>query len=724
MRLIAAVVMLFAAQPNGAGAAVTSDSSDPLLAFDEVVVTATKRETSIRDVAADVTLLRGADLRATLTTSLGDTFRFVPGVTHESSGSRFGTEGITIRGIGGNRIAIELDGVPLSSQFDIGNFSNATRDFADSGLLGQVEIMRGPASALYGSSALGGVVALSTLDPRSLGAGDSNGGRASALYRGLDESSNLQASLALRGDAASLLVSSSYRDGAERQSAALANPEDLQSYRRDAHLVKLVGENRFGHDWRLSAIRQSHDVRTQVTSVLGVGRFAATTRLEGDDSHRMDILNAEYRFDASWASDGMLRVFLANAKIEQDTLDERAAAQNPAVINRNFYYDQRMRGAELNLGRDKELWGWSHRIGVGLEFTETGAEELRDGVSTSLTNGNVTNTILGETFPLRDFPVTRTREFGAYVSDQLSRGPLSLILALRFDDNQLTPTSDAIYAADNPATPVVALSDSDISPKLGAIWHVGDNLDLYVQYARGFRAPPFEDANIGLDIPLFNIRAIPNPNLRSETSDGWELGMRWQRERSRLQLSTFYTTYTDFIETKVRIGVDPVSGRLLFQSVNIGDAMIRGIETRWAHELAGALQNFTLNASAYWAEGDNRDSEQPLNSVGPAQAVIGATWRSDDEQTEIRAFLTATKDWSRRDSTAGELFEPAGHAVLDVFFVHALSERLTFRAGIGNAADRVYWQWSEVRGLAPDDALLPTLAEAGRNFSIGLEWDW
>jgi hemoglobin/transferrin/lactoferrin receptor protein len=200
--------------------------------------------------------------------------------------------------------------------------------------------------------------------------------------------------------------------------------------------------------------------------------------------------------------------------------------------------------------------------------------------------------------------------------------------------------------------------------------------------------------------------------------------MRWQGDRSRLQVGAFHTRYKDFIETKVRVGTDPVSGRLLFQSINIGDATIRGVEARWARELGGALQGLTLSASAYWAEGDNRDNEQPLNSVGPAEAVIGTTWRSDDEQTEIRALLTATTGWSRRDTTAGDLFEPAGHAVLDVFLVHAISERLTFRAGVGNATDRVYWQWSEVRGLAPDDALLPTLAEAGRNFSIGLDWDW
>ena len=677
MRRLALTLLSLIAAPPALADIATGRASGTAMAFDEVVVVATKRETSIRDVAADVTVLDDADLQAILSTSLADALRFVPGVAHESSGSRFGTEGITIRGIGGNRIAMELDGVPLSDQFDIGNFSNATRDFADTGLLGQVEVMRGPASALYGGSALGGVVAMRTLDPRHFNSDGTTSGSAGAFYRGLDASTNTHANVVLNGKSASLVMAGSYREGAERQSAALAEPVDTQDYRRNAALLKLVGKNRLGDDWQIGAISQSHDVQTRITSVLGTGRFGSATRLEGDDSHRMDMLSGEYHFNTAWISDGLLRVFWANAKINQHTLDERAAATTPVLIERDFYYEQQKRGAELNLWRDAELRGWNHRLGIGLEYTETHTEELRDGLSTSLVDGSSTSDILGESFPLRDFPITETREFGAYVSDQLSRGPLSLIFALRFDDSRLTPNTDPVYAADNPATPVVALSDSDVSPKLAAIYHLGDDVDVYAQYARGFRAPPFEDANIGLDIPLFNIRAIPNPTLKSEKSDGWELGMRWQGERSRLQLGAFRTAYRDFIETKVRIGIDPDSGRLLFQSINIGEAYIRGVEARWARELTGRLEGLSLHAAAYWAEGENRDNDQPLNSVGPAEAVFGSTWRSADERTEIRALLTATRAWSRHDETTGELFKPAGHAVLDLFFAHTIGERVT-----------------------------------------------
>lgn len=722
-RLTSVLLSLIVATPAVAGEADGNAPTSGAL-FDEVIVVATKHETSIRDVAADVTVIDDADLQAILSTSLADAFRFVPGVTHQSSGSRFGDEGITIRGIGGNRIAMELDGVPSSDQFDIGNFSNAARDFADTGLLGQVEVMRGPASTLYGGSALGGVVAMRTLDPRQFNADGATNGRAAMLYRGIDASTNAQASLVLNGMPASLILAGSYREGAERQSAALAEPADTQNYRRDAVLLKLVGENRLGDNWQIAAVSQSHDVQSRITSVLGAGRFRSTTRLAGDDSQSMDMLSGEYRFETPWISDGVARAFVVNSEIHQYTSDERAAARDPILIDRDFYYEQQRRGAELNLWRDQELRGWNHRFGVGLEYTETRTEELRNGFSTSLVDGSVSSDILGESFPLRDFPVTDTREFGAYLSDQVSRGPLSLNLALRFDDNRLTPNIDPVYAADNPETAVIALSDSDLSPKLAAIYRVGDDVDIFLQYARGFRAPPFEDANIGLDIPLFNIRAIPNPALRSETSDGWEVGMRRQGDRSRLQLSAFHTTYSDFIETKVRIGVDPVSGRLLFQSINIGDATIRGMEARWSRELTGSLAGLTLHASAYWAKGENKDNDQPLNSVGPAEAVIGSTWRSADERTEIRALLTATEAWSRRDDTAGPLFEPAGYGVLDLFFAHTLTERLVLRAGIGNVTDRTYWRWSEVRGLAPDDALIPTLAEAGRNYSIGLQWGW
>ena len=129
-------------------------SDEPL---DQIVVVAHKSERSVRDIAANVTVLTAEEINANLATSVADMFRYSPGVDYEAAGSRFGTEGINIRGIGGNRVAILVDGVPMSDQFDVGSFSNATRDFLNAGLVNRVEVLHGPASALYGSAAIGGV---------------------------------------------------------------------------------------------------------------------------------------------------------------------------------------------------------------------------------------------------------------------------------------------------------------------------------------------------------------------------------------------------------------------------------------------------------------------------------------------------------------------------------------------------------------------------------------
>ena len=110
--------------------------------------------------------------------------------------------------------------------------------------------------------------------------------------------------------------------------------------------------------------------------------------------------------------------------------------------------------------------------------------------------------------------------------------------------------------------------------------------------------------------------------------------------------------------------------------------------------------------------------------MGPAQAVLGASWFSQNERTQIRLKAILTDDWSDRDETSGELFKPPGHTVFDLYLTQRLGKRTTIRAGLHNLTDRTYWNWSDVGGLSPDDPILPHLAEAGRSASISLNIDW
>jgi hemoglobin/transferrin/lactoferrin receptor protein len=690
--------------------------------IEQIVVVAHKDERSIREIAANVTVMSRADLNDDLATSMSDIFRYVPGIDYEAAGNRFGTEGINIRGIGGNRVAIVVDGVPLSDHFSVGSFSNATRDFIDAGLIESIEVLHGPASALYGSSAIGGVVAVKTPDPSDLLGDSATAGDLLATWRGADDSLQGQALLGFGNDSLGLTAGLSWRSGNELDSAAAPDSLDRRDTDRRTGLLKFVADDRLGNTWRVGYIRQESQTQSDLNSMLGAGRDRSTTALEGDDTYTMDLINASYEFGSGdgWIDSGIARAYYEQVDIEQTTLDERGAARTPVSIDRFFAFDQEIQGLEVNLWKDFDTRHVGHRLGFGAEYRERRTEEFRDGLSTNMQTGEQTNVLLGEVFPLRDFPISTTKEFGAYLEDTLSFGDWTVIAALRADRFELSPSQDPMYLEDYPFAELVSLTESDLSPKLGVIYKLTPGTDIYVQYSHGFRAPPYADANIGLDLPLFNYRAIPNPDLKSESSDGFDVGLRWQGLSSSAHVSVFHTRYEDFIESKVRLGTDPVSGRVLFQSQNLDETRIEGIEAGWTARWGA----FGLDGSAYYARGTNKENDEALNSVGPGQAVLGFSWLSQSDRTELRLKSTFTAAWDDRDETAGELFKPAGHAVFDLFYTQQLSGNTTLRAGLHNLTDRTYWNWSDVRGLSPDDPILPYLAQAGRSASVSLNVSW
>ncbi|MGB5688975.1 MAG: TonB-dependent hemoglobin/transferrin/lactoferrin family receptor [Woeseiaceae bacterium] len=700
-----------------------SDTEGPI---EQIVVVANKDERSIREVAANVTVLSRADLENQLATSVSDVFRYVPGVDYEGAGTRFGTEGVNIRGIGGNRVAIQVDGIPLPDQFDTGSFSNATRDFIDAGMINDIEVLHGAASALYGSSAIGGVVAVRTPDPEDIANQEGSGGDVLATWRGTDNSMHGQVMMALGDNSLGFMAGYSWRDGEETDAAAAPDDLDTRDYKRETVLLKFVADNRWGQTFRASVIHQQAHTLSSQKSMLGSGRYRSTTALEGDDDARMDVVNLAYEFGSpeSWIDSGVVRVFRETSEIGQYTLDERAAAPTPVSIDRYFSFDQEIQGIEINLWKNFAGDLISQRLGIGAQYRDRTTEEFRDGLSTRLESGEQTNVLLGEVFPLRDFPVSGTTETAAYIEDTISIGDRwTVIAALRADRFELDPVVDAMYLADYPDYETVSLDESDVSPKLGVIYGVGPSVDVYLQYSHGFRAPPYSDANVSLDLPLFQYRAVPNPDLRSESSDGFDVGLRWRGIRSSAHLSAFRTDYVDFIETKVNIGVDPVSGYTEFQSLNIEDTTIQGLEAGWQTRF-GTDESFGFDGAAFYARGDNNVTGQPINSVGPAQAVLGLSWFSRDESRQLRLKGTFTDAYDRLDESHGELFKPAGYVVFDLFFTQKLGNNTIVRAGLHNLADRSYWNWSDVRGLQPDNPVLPYLAQAGRSASVSLNVAW
>ena len=690
--------------------------------LEPMVVVSTRSPRPVDAVAGMVTVVDAGRMDLEQVRSIGDLVRYEVGISPETAGIRFGLDGFNIRGIGGNRVAIEVDGVPLGDHFDIGSYASAGRALIDPEFLQRVELLRGPASTLYGSDALGGIAAFHSWSPADLThrrAGDDYY-RLRAGYQGADEGGFASILAAHSGDRASLLGGLVQREGNQADHAVPSKSDDEVRYRQRSALGKLAVQHGPLAGLTITATTTRSDRDSDLRSFLGTGRFRSTTLLRGDDLQERGHLALEYRLNGmgAWADFGAIRGYYQDSRTDQFTTEERASRD--ARYARRFVFDQETSGLEIELFREL---GSRHRLGYGFDFQHTDSSELRNATATDLAGNNPTNIILGERFPVRDFPNSRTRETAFWIQDEIAYGRLTLIPALRYERYELDPSVDPVFLADHPQQPVVSVDADQMTPKLGLLYDLSDELGLFAQYARGFRAPPFEDANIGLDIPLFNIRAIPNPDLTPETSDGLEIGLRYRDRRQRLELAAFYNAYDDFIESKVNLGPDPVTGTLIFQSRNIAEAEIYGMELRYERALDDWLQGLSLRASAFWSDGKDRRTDEPLLGLDPPEAILGISWSSSERIWRLDAMARGAQR-KRQVAHPEDQFVPAGHAVLDLLAQWRPRPGVVIGAGLFNALDRAYWSWQGVRGLGPADPTLPLLSRPGRNLSLTLELNW
>jgi hemoglobin/transferrin/lactoferrin receptor protein len=723
-----ALLVLCSAQPIAVPA---DEASRAPLELDPLVIVASKTPRTLSEVAAQVTVIDASGIQSRLVEGLDDLLRYEPGLELETAGTRFGGTGISIRGIGGNRVEIEQDGIPVRDRFVVGAFSDGGRNLVETDRIKRIEILHGPASVLYGSNALGGVVAITTWDPADLLEGGSGrmAGSLSAGYRGADDSWAGSGMAALGEGPHALLVAYTYREGHQLDHQAPAEvPDDPQQWDSRDGMLRYTFDTASGNRLRLTAAGQERDVETEMRSQLGFGRrFRTTTALRGIDHEENSRLALDYEFTWGGWEQGVARAYLTDYDTDQLTRERRDTANPPVALQRRFVYEQQHTGFDFSLFRSAEWTGTRHRVGLGMEWLETESSELRDGVETNLATGASTNVILGEAMPVRDFPNSRSRELGLFVQDEiaLAGGRWELIPALRWDRYELDPKPDALWFEDYPDFEVVPVDENEFTPRLGLLFHGPANWSLYGQYARGFRAPPFEDANIGLDIPLFGFRAIPNPDLKSETSDGFEIGARRVTGGSRFSLALFHTDYDDFIESRALIGVDPQSGDLIFQSRNIDSARIYGADLRFDQDLghlSAALDGWLLQAAAYWSEGENRENGAPLNGIAPPQAVIGVAWQSPDGAWDAALSVTATaaKRGDDIDGSDGARFATPGWGAIDLTGGWRPTGRMELRAGVFNLADKTYWRWLDVANLEANDPMIAVLSRPGRSASIRL----
>ncbi|GIX35397.1 MAG: sugar transporter [Lysobacteraceae bacterium] len=697
-----------------------------------VTATATRNQRDQSEVPVTVSVIDREELDRRLVRDIKDLVRYEPGVSVTTSFGRFGLGGFRIRGLGGNRVLVQTDGIAVSDAFSIGSFSNANRNFVDLDTLKAVEIVRGPASALYGSDALGGVVSFVTKDPEDYLGGDGEGhGEVKLGYQGDTGGLFAGSTAAWAGERWSGLVTVGSRKGREVANmgdrggvgAARTRPNPQDS-RGASLLAKMVFDPSAEH--RLRIVLEGNEDRVDTSVLTAVS--ALTDALDGADRQA----RARFSLQHEWWAPGVpfidsleWQIYLQDSQTIQDTLEARS---NGTLRQRRFDFDQRLQGLELVARRTLQRGRVDHDLTWGLELTRTEVGEKRDGLAIDPATGITTPVLPPDVFPVRDFPLSTVTGAALFLQDEIrfDDGRLRLVPGLRVDRFELEPRPDAIFEEDNPGVAIAGLSDTALSPKLGLVRELGRGWSLYAGYAHGFRAPPYSDVNLGFTNLAFGYTAIPNPDLKPETSRGYELGLRRRGEHGWMQLAGYRNDYDDFIESLAFVGVNE-QGLLVFQSRNLSRARIVGAEFKAGLDLAmlsRLLQGWSLRAAASWQRGDDRTRGEPLRSVDPPRAVLGLAYEAEGWGFELVGNLAARKDRVAALSSGATAFAPPGYGVLDGLLHWTFAPGARLDIGLFNLADRRYWDWADVPGVAADSPVLDRYTRPGRHAALSLRLQW
>ena len=136
----------------------TSISTASAVELDTILITASRTPTTINATGSAITVITAEEISNSQQPYLADVIRGVPGVAVSQSGSLGGTTEIRMRGTESNHVLVFIDGIEMNSgdgsRVDFGNILSADIE--------RVEILRGSQSALWGSDAVGGVIAITT----------------------------------------------------------------------------------------------------------------------------------------------------------------------------------------------------------------------------------------------------------------------------------------------------------------------------------------------------------------------------------------------------------------------------------------------------------------------------------------------------------------------------------------------------------------------------------
>ncbi|MCG7495715.1 TonB-dependent hemoglobin/transferrin/lactoferrin family receptor [Vibrio sp. Of7-15] len=704
---------------------ILASLSSPVLAeehtqFDEVVVSAIRTNQTIENTAASVAVISDKEIEENMAKSVEEVFEYTPGVTMNSS-PRQGAQTINIRGMEGKRVKILVDGSSQPGSFDGGPYSfiNSSAITIDPDMLKSVEIVKGAASSLHGSDAIGGVVAFETKDPSDfLKDGEDLGGQVKLTYSSEDKSFSEHVALANRFGDLETLIAFTRRDGEDVQN--FRDQNNLQNYSIDSQdtaannlLVKLQYQVDDNH--RIEFLAEL--IQDTTDSDIHHSSYPSFTGEDETKQNRFAIKHIWFA-DSPFADTITSKAsYIAKDENGVTKRFQPASAGRPPWVpanndnNQTKDYVYKEDKVELESQLDKEIN--NHYLVYGLSYTHS-------DISNTNMEYNSDPATADKIYVYT--PDAKEQKFGFFLQDEIALANDKLVITpgVRFDHFSTDP-------GDNTGEKLEKFSDSAVTGRIGATYQATDSGTVFGQVSQGFRAPSFDELYYTYDNPAHRYVNDPNPNLKSETSLSYELGYRHRTQATSSEFAVYYSDYDKFIEQVI---TEKTGTLTRYSYVNIESAKIKGIELSnqilW-NELVGAPDGLSTNFVASYTEGEDGKGNA-LNSVNPWNAVLALNFDAPSRNWGTSLKLNYTADKSRRDINTDEnnggkadQVELPSATVLDLTAYYKPVKDVTIRAGVFNLTDKEYYRWNDVRG---DDELFKDNSQAERNYSISVKYDF
>ncbi|MDF7675316.1 TonB-dependent hemoglobin/transferrin/lactoferrin family receptor [Neisseriaceae bacterium ESL0693] len=662
--------------------------------------------------ATEITRKDAVDLKTALTD--------IPGVdVLGAQSTRQGNDSITIRGLSGNRVAMSIDGIDMpesNENKETGQYVIFGRgNFVDVSALSHIDVSKNAQG--FG---LGGSVAMHTLTPNEILRGQPQGGYIDTQYNSEDKSSAVTGAGALQRGAWRGMVLGTYRKGSETDNRGdvggqgeyrtKSDPSDHNSrYFLTKHEFDLDDRNTLNFAAEYLSRNQWTDSLSQANKQYhDIHGFDENQKIRFSVGH-------QYHNDGGLIQQGDTQLYWQKTKTSSATqrLYTKGCQQGGPSVNNRCLFDFNNQDEVWGLNTD---WASSFDSDVVQQLWHYGAK---------VAYHDLTSDWAGYYAKSKPTANSKSLRGSVFVDGDVSIGRWLISPGLSMNYYRINPNNQGYEpGTDHQIAQLKKQSDFALTPRLGIAYRLTPLLEPYFQYSRGFNAPSSQQLAFSWNTGNYSIWG--NPNLKAETANNFELGLRGQNDVFAYGISGFDNHYKNFIDyadvsNSVTLpGTWTPNQLFILQSQNFSKAHIYGGEAyaRWKF-----APDWKVSGSLAYARGSLRQDgvDHPLNSVSPMKVKLGLAYEQERWGSHVDlTYVAAKKD--KDIYSASSFYNPSrSYALVDMGGYWKPAKHLSLRLGVNNVFNQKYWNWSDIAYLTPnvhDNAHGTTGASDGNTVSM------